>query len=47
MILKQYSSVAQAITALLQPYAEVVIHDLKIGKIATIFNNFSKKECWG
>lgn len=41
--LKEYFSVAQAITALLQPYAEVVIHDLKTGKIAAIYNNFSKR----
>lgn len=41
--LKEYFSVAQAITTLLQPYAEVVIHDLKTGTIAGIFNNFSKR----
>ncbi len=41
--LKEYFSVAQAITALLQPHAEVVIHDLKTGKIAAIYNNFSKR----
>lgn len=42
--LKDYFSVAQAITALLQPHAEVVIHDLKTGKIAAIYNNFSKRK---
>lgn len=42
--LKVYSSVAQAIATLLQPYAEVVIHDLKTGKIAAIYNNFSKRK---
>ncbi len=41
--LKDYFSVAQAITTLLQPHAEVVIHDLTTGKIAAIFNNFSKR----
>jgi D-arginine utilization repressor len=41
--LKEHYSVAQAITILLQPYAEVVIHDLKTGKIAAIYNNFSKR----
>lgn len=42
-ILNDYFSVAQAITALLQPHAEVVIHDLKTGKIAALYNNFSKR----
>lgn len=32
--LKEYFSVAPAITALLYAYAEVVIHDLKAGQIA-------------
>lgn len=42
-LLKDYFSVAEAITALLHPHAEVVIHDLKTGKIAAIYNNFSKR----
>lgn len=42
--LNDYFSVAQSITALLHPHAEVVIHDLKTGKIAAIFNNFSKRK---
>lgn len=41
--LKDYLSVAQAITILLHPHAEVVIHDLKTGKIAAIYNSFSKR----
>lgn len=41
--LEDYLAIAQAITALLQPHAEVVIHDLKTGKIAAIFNNFSRR----
>lgn len=42
--LKDYFSVAQAITALLHPHAEVVIHDLKTGQIAAIYNPFSKRK---
>lgn len=34
---------AKGISQLLYPHAEVVIHDLKSGKIAAIFNNFSKR----
>ena len=41
--LKEYFSVAQAITLLLQPHAEVVVHNLKTGKIVAIYNNFSKR----
>ena len=41
--LKEYFPVAQAMTALLHPYAEVVVHDLRTGKIAAIYNNFSKR----
>lgn len=43
-VLKDYFSVAQAITALLHPHAEVVIHDLKTGQIAAIYNSFSKRK---
>lgn len=39
-----YFPVAQAISLLLHPHGEVVIHDLKTGKIAAIYNNFSKRE---
>lgn len=42
--LSVYFSVAQAINILLHPYAEVVIHDLKTGLIAAIYNNFSKRK---
>lgn len=42
--LEQYFTVAQAISLLLFPHAEVVIHNLKTGKIAAIFNNFSKRK---
>lgn len=43
-MLESYFSIAEAITLLFHPYAEVVIHDLKSGKIAAIFNNFSKRK---
>lgn len=42
--LKEYFSVAQMITTLLHPHAEVVIHDLKTGKIAALYNTFSKRK---
>lgn len=42
--LSLYFPVAQAISLLLHPYGEVVIHDLKTGLIAAIFNNFSKRK---
>lgn len=41
--LTDYFSVAQAISTLLYPHAEVVIHNLKTGKIAATYNNFSKR----
>jgi predicted transcriptional regulator YheO len=39
-----YFSVAQAINILLHPYGEIVIHDLKTGQVAAIYNNFSKRK---
>lgn len=41
--LEKFSSVAQSISLLLYPHAEVVIHDLSTGTIAAIYNNFSKR----
>lgn len=41
--LKHYFPVAQAIALLLHPHGEVVVHDLKTGKIVAIYNNFSKR----
>ncbi|WP_426132667.1 helix-turn-helix transcriptional regulator [Pseudomonas sp. PWP3-1b2] len=41
--LDDYVSVAQAIAKLLDPHAEVIIHDLASGKIAHIFNVFSQR----
>ncbi|MBA3721946.1 MAG: PAS domain-containing protein [Parachlamydiaceae bacterium] len=40
----RYFSIAQAIEALLHPYAELVIHDLKTQKIVAIINNYSKRK---
>jgi predicted transcriptional regulator YheO len=42
--MRQFFSIAEAVCALLAPHAEVVIHDLKSGKIAAIYNNFSKRK---
>jgi D-arginine utilization repressor len=42
--LDTYIPMAQSIVALLQPYAEAVIHDLKTGKIHAIFNPYSRRK---
>lgn len=42
--LEQYKPVAEAISNLLFPHAEVVLHDLETGRIKAIFNNFSKRK---
>jgi predicted transcriptional regulator YheO len=42
--LDRYFPIAEAIASLLHPYGEVVIHDLKTGRIARIFNAFSKRK---
>lgn len=42
--LSAYSAVAEAISMLLYPYGEVVIHNLKSGTIAAIYNNLSKRK---
>lgn len=39
-----FISIGKALAALLHPFAEVVIHDLKRKKIAAIFHNFSKRK---
>ncbi len=36
--------IAQAIAALLHPHAEVVIHDLRSGRIVDIWNAFSHRK---
>ena len=41
--LKCYRPVAEAISMLLFPHAEVVLHDLKTQCIAAIYNSFSKR----
>nr|WP_314576585.1 PAS domain-containing protein [uncultured Pseudomonas sp.] len=38
-----YVSTARAVAMLLSPHAEVIIHDIASGKIAYIFNVFSKR----
>lgn len=43
-LVHHFSLLAQGISLLLYPHAEVVIHDLKTGCIAAIFNNFSKRK---
>lgn len=42
--LEQYFSVAEAINLLLYPHGEVVVHNLKTGKIAAIYNSYSKRK---
>jgi len=42
--LKTHTGVAQAISMLLHPHAEVVLHDLSTGRIAAIYNNLSKRK---
>jgi predicted transcriptional regulator YheO len=41
--LEHYEPIAEAISLLLFPHAEVVIHDLRTGYIGAIYNNFSKR----
>lgn len=41
--LSNYKPIAEAISLLLFPHAEVVIHDLSNGCIGAIFNNLSKR----
>lgn len=42
--MQTYHSIAEAISLLLYPHAEVIIHDLKSGLISAIFNPFSKRK---
>lgn len=41
--LEQYVSIAEAISRLLNPHAEVIIHDLASGRISHIYNAFSRR----
>lgn len=43
-ILKIYFSIGEAISLLLYPHAEVVLHDLNTRLIAAIYNSFSKRK---
>ncbi|MFC1876650.1 transcriptional regulator [Thermodesulfobacteriota bacterium] len=40
----QYNEIAKGIAALLHPFAEVVVHDLKKQRIVILVNNFSKRK---
>jgi D-arginine utilization repressor len=42
-VLSHYKPIAEAISLLLFPHAEVVLHDLKTGCVGAIFNNLSKR----
>lgn len=42
--LEHYKPIAEAISVLLYPHAEIVLHDLKTKCIWAIFNNFSKRK---
>lgn len=42
--LESYKPIAEAISLLLFPYAEVVIHDFKTNCMEAIFNNLSKRK---
>ena len=41
---REIMSIGQAVSLLLYPHAEVVVHDLKAGRIVAIFNSFSKRK---
>jgi predicted transcriptional regulator YheO len=41
--LGHYNPIAEAISLLLFPHAEVIVHDLHTGRIRAIFNNLSKR----
>lgn len=41
--LKSFEPVAEALSRLLHPHAEVVIHDLGSGTVSSIFNSFSRR----
>jgi predicted transcriptional regulator YheO len=42
--LERYAGVAEAISLLLYPHAEVLIHDFATGRISAIYNSFSKRK---
>lgn len=41
--LQSYEPIAQAIQALLHPYAEVILHDLRTGRIHQVYHNLSRR----
>ena len=43
-MLTQYLHIAEGIAGLLAPFGEVVLHDLKTGKVFALFNNLSKRK---
>ncbi len=42
--LSQYFAIGEVVSMLFYPHVEVVIHDLQVGRIAAIFNSFSKRK---
>lgn len=42
--LSNFLAIAKGISLFLHPHVEVVLHDLKTGLVAAIFNNFSKRK---
>lgn len=44
MMIKHFFSIAEAISTLFFPHAEVIIHDLKTGRIAAIYHPLSKRK---
>ncbi|WP_461534640.1 helix-turn-helix transcriptional regulator [Spongorhabdus nitratireducens] len=43
-MLERFFPVAEAISILLHPHAEVVVHNLKTQKVVALYNNFSQRE---
>jgi predicted transcriptional regulator YheO len=43
-VLKTVEPVAKAIASLLDPFAEVVVHDVRQNRVAAIYNNFSRRK---
>jgi predicted transcriptional regulator YheO len=41
--IKQFLPIAEAIQRLLHPYAEAVVHDIKLNQIVAIYHPFSKR----
>jgi predicted transcriptional regulator YheO len=41
---KQFFPIGEAIATLLHPYAEVVLHDLRTGRIVRVWNSFTERQ---